>query len=82
MVLPFCFTGSTPLCSKVSLTVPKAKLDPISPRTGIKMTSSRSPGSVLGGVQIKSPSSGILRLGLSRNIRLKPLHPSANVSPR
>lgn len=34
--------------------------------------------SPLGGVNIKSPSSG-LRLGLSRNMKLKPLHPNLKV---
>lgn len=32
----------------------------------------------LGGVNIKSPNSG-LRLGLSRNMKLKPLHPNLKI---
>ena len=40
---------------------------------------SQSPG--LGGVNLKSPNYGGLRLGLSRNARLKPLHANVKITP-
>ena len=62
-----------------------------SPLTGMQIKSNksspalkapplRSPSAAgLGGIQIKSPSAGGLRLGLSRNSRVKPLHSNVKV---
>ena len=45
---------------------------------GLGVNSVKSPGLGLGGVNIKSPNSG-LRVGLSRNMKLKSLHPNLKV---